>query len=810
MPRIMIKGGVWRNTEDEILKVAVSKYGLNQWSRVASLLHRKSAKQCKARWNEWLDPSIKKTEWSREEEEKLLHLAKILPTQWRTIASSIGRTASQCLEHYEYLLDQAQKKEEGDDAVPSMADDPRRLRPGEIDPNPETKPARPDPQDMDQDELEMLSEARARLANTQGKKAKRKAREKQLEEARRLAALGKARELRMAGIGVSLFPKKKKYGIDYNAEIPFEKPVPSGLYNTSQEAYNPKDFDFKRLRQEHMDGELRSEKEEELRKRDKQKSKERKESGIPQVQLSDKFLDPMKPKRAPLIFPAPQISEYEIEQVIKLGRASEAAIDAVRNNNSSGTDGLLSDYSLATSAAMQTVTPMSTRLSRDSILREASNLAALSSEETPLAGGTNAVLHDTPFTNKGMTESSRTIAVTPNTFLATPFRVPKAPSNNETVSESQRSSSSLMPPPRTPALSERSISSTVTTAVAPVRDRLLINNEENLFFEDSSRAKQYMEEAKQEIRNLLESLPQPQNEYMLNDEYTEPEPEEEVNDDEAGAMVPDEAHLDELRRKAEEKARLDEFRRKSRSVQLGLPRPLSSSLPLEVSDNYFPNVPSLVRKEILTMMHHDALHEKSEEQQIEAAQKLRSGVDLDNLHAEFLTSNPYEIFSDDDLSSAKQLVQSEMESSKERFDEFMEDSLRKTRERYESFMNLITGNSRCNQKEGSMFMEHAKGLYESYKPIFCKEQKKISKSEAKLKVILGGYQAKTKSLIDQIIEVIEKINQSDIELHTIKKIQTDETLAGQRRVNKLNVEIQDLKTRENLLQDNIRQIMADK
>lgn len=94
MPRIMIKGGVWRNTEvrncrfwgifwlnwsdcachvilmsgqksmskfkvlwffcfylkDEILKAAVMKYGKNQWSRIASLLHRKSAKQCKARW----------------------------------------------------------------------------------------------------------------------------------------------------------------------------------------------------------------------------------------------------------------------------------------------------------------------------------------------------------------------------------------------------------------------------------------------------------------------------------------------------------------------------------------------------------------------------------------------------------------------------------------------------------------------------------------------------------------------------------------------------------------------------------------
>ena len=105
---------------------------------------RKSAKQCKARWFEWLDPSIKKTEWSREEDEKLLHLAKLMPTQWRTIAPIVGRTSAQCLERYEYLLDQAQKKEEG--GGDEAAEDPRKLKPGEIDPNPETKPARPDPQ----------------------------------------------------------------------------------------------------------------------------------------------------------------------------------------------------------------------------------------------------------------------------------------------------------------------------------------------------------------------------------------------------------------------------------------------------------------------------------------------------------------------------------------------------------------------------------------------------------------------------------------------------------------------------------------
>lgn len=50
---------------DEVLKAAIAKYGKNQWARISSLLVRKTPKQCKARWYEWLDPSIKKTEWSK-------------------------------------------------------------------------------------------------------------------------------------------------------------------------------------------------------------------------------------------------------------------------------------------------------------------------------------------------------------------------------------------------------------------------------------------------------------------------------------------------------------------------------------------------------------------------------------------------------------------------------------------------------------------------------------------------------------------------------------------------------------------------
>lgn len=228
--RIQIKGGIWKNCEDEVLKAAVMKYGLNNWSRVASLLVRKSAKQCKARWYEWLDPSVKKTEWTKEEEEKLLHLAKLFPTQWRTIAPIVGRTAQQCLEHYEYLLDEAEGK------TYDRKNNPRSLRPGEIDPAPETRPPKADPVDMDENEKEMLAEAKARLANTRGKKAKRKAREKQLEQARRLAVLQKKRELKAAGINTTAWKSKKsKKEVDHSKEILFQMKPIKGFYDASGE-----------------------------------------------------------------------------------------------------------------------------------------------------------------------------------------------------------------------------------------------------------------------------------------------------------------------------------------------------------------------------------------------------------------------------------------------------------------------------------------------------------------------------------------------------------------------------------------------
>ena len=218
-------------------------------------------------------------------------------------------------QRYEKLLDAACQQDSND-----ALDDPRRLKPGEIDPNPESKPARPDPVDMDEEEKEMLSEARARLANTKGKKAKRKAREKQLEEARRLASLQKRRELKAAGVDTVKRAKRLK-GIDYNAEIPFERKPAPGFFDgsverralalLSEETFEPKGLaDFEGGRPNDI--------EENLRKQDVKRQRIVQRHGVPHVMQTVDNNDPGNHRlHSELNLPPPRVRESELDHAIR-------------------------------------------------------------------------------------------------------------------------------------------------------------------------------------------------------------------------------------------------------------------------------------------------------------------------------------------------------------------------------------------------------------------------------------------------------------------------------------------------------------
>ncbi|KAL3241275.1 Cef1p [Nakaseomyces bracarensis] len=220
--------GLWSNVEDQILKAAVQKYGVHQWSKVASLIQKKTARQCEIRWKEFLDPTLNFTEFTKEEDERLLELVRTLPNQWRTVAEMMGRPSQQCVERYNFLLESRGVSDTGHNKVDDVLS---------VNPSLETQQAKPNAEELAEDEREMLAEARARLANTQGKKATRKVRERMLEESKRIAQLQKRRELKQAGIVTSLKKPKKKYAteIDYNADVIYEVVPPVVVYDVSKE-----------------------------------------------------------------------------------------------------------------------------------------------------------------------------------------------------------------------------------------------------------------------------------------------------------------------------------------------------------------------------------------------------------------------------------------------------------------------------------------------------------------------------------------------------------------------------------------------
>lgn len=804
MPRIMIKGGVWRNTEDEILKAAVMKYGKNQWSRIASLLHRKSAKQCKARWYEWLDPSIKKTEWSREEEEKLLHLAKLMPTQWRTIAPIIGRTAAQCLEHYEYLLDKAAQRDNEEEG----GDDPRKLKPGEIDPNPETKPARPDPVDMDEDELEMLSEARARLANTQGKKAKRKAREKQLEEARRLAALQKRRELRAAGIDVQK-KRKKKRGVDYNAEIPFQKKPAQGFYDTSMEEYNALEPNFKRLRQQHLEGELRNEREERDRKKDKQKIKKKKESDLPSAIIQTSGVAQFTKKRSKLVLPAPQISDAELEEVVKVGVASEVARQAAEESESgnSASSALLSEYSLANNMGAGLRTPR-TPAAQDKIMQEAQNLMALTNIDTPLKGGLNTPLHQSDFSGAN---PQRQQVQTPNTVITTPFRTPTQSQGSEGLTPQAGAAGGMTPRgPVTPGL---------TPGRTPLRDKLNINSEEQLA--DPAYAKHVLRENLQQLKQGLMSLPVPKNDF----EIVLPENAESGLDDTETTMgfIEDASEVELQKQVVRDAEKEKELKLRHTPVRRNLPRPaeVNESVLRPASVEPLSDLQlaeELIKQEMITMLHFDCLHHPpaASASQLQRS-KSRGPTSTSNnaSHIAYLESNSYQPIMTEEMEQASALLVAEMDvvkSGMSHGDLSMEAYSQVWEECYGQVLYLPGQNryTRANLASKKDRIESLEKKLEVNRGHMTAEARRAAKLEKKLKVLLGGFQSRALGLLKQHNELWEQVEQAATELQTFTQLKKQEDLAIPRRQEGLREDVERQMERERELQHRYGELLMER
>ncbi|KAI9914382.1 hypothetical protein PsorP6_007119 [Peronosclerospora sorghi] len=100
------KGKRWTHEQDDALRKAVEEFGQRNWKAIASRVEGRNHAQCLQRWNKVLKPGLVKGHWAFEEDNTLEQMVLQGCHSWGEVADYIpGRTAKQCRERWRNHLD---------------------------------------------------------------------------------------------------------------------------------------------------------------------------------------------------------------------------------------------------------------------------------------------------------------------------------------------------------------------------------------------------------------------------------------------------------------------------------------------------------------------------------------------------------------------------------------------------------------------------------------------------------------------------------------------------------------------------------
>ncbi|GAA5961968.1 hypothetical protein JCM8115_001631 [Rhodotorula mucilaginosa] len=92
--------GAWTSEEDTKLRALVAQHGSEKWVVISEEMRTRTGKQCRERWHNHLDPSIKKSVWTAEEDAIIRDLHARIGPKWAEMAKYLPGRPDNSIKNY--------------------------------------------------------------------------------------------------------------------------------------------------------------------------------------------------------------------------------------------------------------------------------------------------------------------------------------------------------------------------------------------------------------------------------------------------------------------------------------------------------------------------------------------------------------------------------------------------------------------------------------------------------------------------------------------------------------------------------------